>query len=69
MNLNTMGTFGEDALALIKDLGRRIRETTGEARSRIFLTQKISIEIQRGNAISILATLPSSTLELNNVQS
>jgi hypothetical protein len=62
-----MGSFGEEALALVKDLGRRIREITGEARSRLFLTQRISIEIQRGNAISILATLPPNSNKLYEV--
>ena len=56
--VETLGTFGADALALVQELGKRRRLITGEPRSRLFLTQRISIAIQRGNAISILATLP-----------
>lgn len=59
--VETLGTFGEEALNLTKDLGRRIRGLTGEPRSRLFLTQRISIAIQRGNAISVLATFPPSS--------
>jgi hypothetical protein len=65
--VETLGTFGEEALALVKDLGRRIRVVTGEARSRLFLTQRISIEIQRGNAISILASLPPTSNKFHEI--
>ena len=65
--VETLGTFGEEALSLVQELGRRIRGVTGEARSRLFLTQRISIAIQRGNAISILATLPKNTKELSEI--
>jgi hypothetical protein len=61
--VETLGTFGVEALNLVKDLGKRIREVTGEPRSRLFLTQRISIAIQRGNAIGILASLPQSSSE------
>ena len=59
--VETLGTFGEAALNLVKDLGKRIRDVTGEPRSRLFLTQRISVAIQRGNAIGILASLPTSS--------
>ena len=55
-----MGTFGADAKDLIRDLGSRLRAVTGEPRSATFLTQRISIAIQRGNAASVLATIPKS---------
>jgi hypothetical protein len=42
------GPFGEEALDLIKDLARRLIESSGEFRSRAYLTQRISIAIQRG---------------------
>jgi hypothetical protein len=58
--VETMGTFGEEALSLVKDLGKRLQEITGEKRSTAFLTQRISVAIQRGNAASILATIPTS---------
>ena len=58
--VETLGPFGEEALALVNDLGRRLRQETGDHRSTSFLTQRISIAIQRGNAASIMATIPSS---------
>ena len=56
----TFGTWGEQAKELITDIGKRIADQTGERRSVEFLRQKISIEIQRGNAASVFGTLPSS---------
>ncbi len=57
--VETLGPFGKEALDLIKDLGRRLIETSGELRSRVYLSQRISIAIQRGNAASIFATVPT----------
>ena len=37
-------------------ISRRIAESTGEPRSGEFLRQRLSIEIQRGNAVSVLGT-------------
>jgi len=59
--VETLCSFGEEALNLIKDLGKRIREVTREPRTRLFLTQSISIAIQRGNAIGILSSLPATS--------
>jgi hypothetical protein len=64
--VETLGPFGEEALALVKDLGRRISDNTGEIRSKSFLTQRISIAIQRGNAASIFSTIPTSS-KLNEI--
>lgn len=58
--VETLGTFGEEAIELVNELGRRLRAATGEIRSRLYLTQRISIAIQRGNSASVLATLPPS---------
>jgi hypothetical protein len=60
--VETLGPFGEEALDLVKDLGRRLIESSGELRSRAYLTQCISIAIQRGNAASIFATVPTSNI-------
>ena len=58
--VETFGTFGEEALNLVKELGSRLQVSSGETRSTAFLTQRISIAIQRGNAASVFATIPSS---------
>ena len=48
--LKSTGVCGEAALALVKEIGRRITYRSGERRARSFIVQRISLEIQRGNA-------------------
>ncbi|XP_055355148.1 uncharacterized protein LOC129600635 [Paramacrobiotus metropolitanus] len=52
----TTGTFGPLTKKFFKELSRKISDCTGNPRSGEFLRQKISIEIQRGNAVSVLGT-------------
>ena len=54
--IETLGSSGCSATSFIEALGRRIMQATGDPRSTMFLRQRISIAIQRGNAASILGT-------------
>lgn len=45
---------------LVADIGRRLREKTGDAGFGSFLSQRTSVEIQTGNAASIAGTIPSA---------
>jgi hypothetical protein len=56
--IETTGVVGPKGLKFLQDVGRRLRETTGEPRSTFFLLQKISLAVQRGNAASILGATP-----------
>ncbi|XP_055328595.1 uncharacterized protein LOC129581495 [Paramacrobiotus metropolitanus] len=58
----TMGPWGPAAIAIIKELGKRLRSHSGEARSHVFLRQRLSIEIQRGNAVSVLGTVEKAEM-------
>ena len=55
----TLGSWGESSLVFLKDLGSRVAGVTGDKRETSWLFQRLSIAIQRGNAISISATIPS----------
>jgi len=57
--VETAGTWGKEGLVFIKNVGQRIKEVTGERRATSYLLQRISVALQRGNAASILGTLPS----------
>jgi len=59
--IETIGSLGSKAKGLLKALGRRLSDVTGEPKSRTYLLQRISIALQRGNASSILGTIPSSS--------
>ena len=53
----TLGTWGIDANRIVTALGKKIAERSGEPRSLEFLRQRISVELQRGNATSVLGTM------------
>jgi len=48
----TMGPVNEEGLSFISELGRRVSSVTGDPRECSFLYQRISIIIQKCNAIS-----------------
>ena len=58
--VETLGVFNASARHLLGDLGRRISENTGEARETSFLYQKISILVQRFNAVLLHDSLPAT---------
>ena len=58
--IETMGVFGKEAEAFFIELGRRIREETGEPLSFHYLLQRIAVAVQRGNAAAVLGTTPPS---------
>ena len=60
IGVETFGSWGPEGLKLIKAIGQKVKEATGERRSTFFLSQSISIAIQRGNASCVLGTVPHS---------
>ena len=55
--IETLGSWGPEASVLVSEIGRRLEMTQGEPRATSFLRQRISIAMQRGNAVSVLGTL------------
>ena len=56
--METLGSWAIDSLRFIQTIGKRIVEHTGELRSRAYLLQRISVAVQRCNAISVMGRLP-----------
>ncbi|XP_055337089.1 uncharacterized protein LOC129587383 [Paramacrobiotus metropolitanus] len=56
----TFGVASPSCIKFLRELGRRLKDATGERRSYEFLLQRISIEIQRWNALSVTSTVPRS---------
>ncbi|XP_072940630.1 uncharacterized protein [Epargyreus clarus] len=56
--VETMGPWGPEAKQFYKELSSRLIETSGDPRAGAYLGQQISLAIQRGNAASVLGTLP-----------
>ena len=59
IGFETLGSWGADAVEFIAKVVKRIAERSGGTRSSDFVRQRISVEIQRFNAVSILTTLLS----------
>ena len=57
--VETGGAWNELALEFITELGRRIARITQEPRETQFLFQRLSISLQRGNAVSSKNTFSS----------
>ena len=60
VGFETLGSWGPAARTFLSDIGRRIEQATGRERSSEFLRQRISMEIQRGNAASVMGTAETS---------
>ncbi|KAI5633763.1 hypothetical protein NE865_13510 [Phthorimaea operculella] len=58
LGFETLGPWGPSAVKFINDLSARLIEASGNPRAGSFLAQRISIAIQRGNAASVLGTVP-----------
>jgi len=57
--VETTGVWGEEALKLVNEIGRRISSVNCDPRATSFLRQRISAAVQRGNAFCVLGTFPT----------
>ena len=53
----TLGAWGEQAKVFVAQLGRRITGVMADVRETDFLRQRLSVAIQRGNALAIRGSL------------
>ena len=65
VGIETYGAYGPQGLRLVKQIGKKIQDATGEKLSTFCLLQRISTAIQRGNAICVTTSVKeqSSGLE------
>ena len=54
--IESSGACGPRTMEFLKELGERMRKATGEESSFLYLLQRLSVAVQRGNALSILGT-------------
>jgi len=60
VNNNTAGTWNQVAVELVQEIGRRSTLVTEDSRETVFLYQRLSIALQRGNAVSFLSTFTAT---------
>ena len=63
--IETAGPFGPETFSFLRELGCRLKQVTGEAKSFSYLQQRLSIAVQRGNAASVMGTMGGSTSHFN----
>ena len=56
VSFETFGTMGSDTKKFFNIIGKHLRIATGDPRAKDYFLQRISVELQRGNASSILNT-------------
>ena len=61
--VETMGAINKAGMNFLGDLGRRITKHTDDHRESAFLFQRISVLIQRFNAVAVLGTFAPTTPE------
>jgi len=54
--VETSGTWNQSAIELIQEIVRHITAVTEDTRETLFLFQRLSIALQRRNAVAFLAT-------------
>ena len=54
--IETMGPINKSGLDFINGIGRRITEVTGDYREAAYLRQRVSVALQRHNAICFRGT-------------
>ena len=57
--IETGGALNEKAVEFISEVGRKITEVTNEQQETMFLFQRISVALERWNAIAFRNTFPS----------
>ena len=63
--IETGGAWNEKEVEFISEVGRRITEVTNEQQEAMFLFQRISVALQRGNASAFRNIFPSEHQFLN----
>jgi len=61
----TLGAWGVEAATFVSELGRRMATVTGDTRETAFFRQRLSVAIQRGNAIACRGSIPGVVMPTN----
>ena len=56
VTIETAGTWNNQAVELVQELGRRMTAVTEDTRETTYLFQRLSVALQRGNAVFFHST-------------
>ena len=54
VGIKTYGAYGPQGYKLVKKIGKKIQDATGEKLLTFYLFQSISMAIQKGNAVCVM---------------
>ena len=63
--IETAGPFGPETFLCLRDLGCRLKQVTGEAKSFSYLRQHLSVAVQWGNAAAVMGTMGGTTSSID----
>ena len=64
--VETFGPFNQSGLDFLTDLGRRLQNTSTDVRECVFLFQRLSVAIQRYNAVCFANSFVSGRVSCHN---
>ena len=62
--VETLGRWGPQSFAFLKELGRRLNSVSGDSRSSSFLRHRLSVAVTRGNCLAVLGSIPGGPVFL-----
>ena len=62
ITFETSGSIGPESMCFLRDLGRRLRSSTGEPQSFAHLLQRLSVAVQVGNSTSVMGSIGNTDL-------
>ena len=62
--VETLGRWGTQSFAFLKELGRRLNSVSGDSRSSLFLCHRLSVAVTRGNCLAVLGSIPGGPVLL-----
>ena len=62
--VETLGRWGPQSLAFLKELGRRLNSVSGDLRSFLFLRHRLSVAVTRGNCLAVVGSIPGGPVFL-----
>jgi hypothetical protein len=60
--VETMGPWSADMKAFMRTLSSRLVHASGDPRAGAYLSQRIALAVQRGNAASVMGSMPQAEL-------
>ena len=60
--IETAGSWDDQAVELIEEIGRRSAQETDDTKEIMYLFQRISVAIQRGNALALTNTFDTDNI-------